>query len=342
LFASNRASIPPTFDHQAARRNLHEVLGIDYLSLTFPIFAPGPELDHADRADYHRPDGMRSIHQFTSEADGIKVTTRVAPGKDGWLGSVRFIPSEWVGNPDALAALPITDLHAAVSAVWDKTLEFVAPKATMAEATVTRIDVARDFKVDATAQVALMQGLHKIPVPYASSRPLYNSRRGVPQTLNVGTKTEGKVRVYDRHAKDRVVPPGTLRVEVEVRKKWAIRYAGIETVADLGPSTITDLFTNRFNWAKVGEPVIYESHRLQRLWNLIQDPTANVTPLGAIRFAGGERLQKAGIALNERSSSVAARNALMAVLGASHDSEDAPAYIRLDPAYDTPRQADTA
>jgi hypothetical protein len=322
--------------------SLHEVLGIDYLSLSFPIETPGPELAHADRADIHLPGAVRTIHNLTFKADGITVTMKAAPAKDGWSATVRFNPSEFVGNPDPLSALPITDLIAGVSAVWDNMLQFVAPKVATAEASVTRIDIARDFNVEATAQVALMEGLHKVPVPYANFRPLYNSSRGVPQSLYVGTKKEGMVRVYDRHAKDRSAPSTTLRVEVEARKKWAGRYGGIETVADLGPSTITDLFTNRFIWAKVGEPVIYESARLQRLWNLTQDPTSPVNPLSAIRFAGGERFQQAGIEVAEGNSSAVARNALRAVTGASHDSQSAPAYIRLDIAYSTPRQADAA
>jgi hypothetical protein len=322
--------------------NLHEVLGVDYLSLSFPIATPGPELAAADRADFHLPGAMRTIHNLRFEAGGITVTMRAAPAQDGWSAKVRFNPSEFVSNPEPLSALPITDLTQAVSAVWDKTLEFMAPKVGMTEANVTRIDIARDFLVEATAQVALMEGLHKIPVPYATFRPLYNSSRGVPQSLYVGTKKEGMVRVYDRHAKDRAAPRATLRVEVEARRKWAGRYGHIETVADLGPSTITELFINRFTWANVGEPVIYESARLQRLWDLTQDPTSPVNPLLAIRFAGGERLQQAGIELVERNSSAAARNALRAVVGASHGSQSAPAYIRLDLAYNTPRQADAA
>lgn len=334
--ASNRASIPPTSHPPDVPRDLREVLGIDWLSLSVPISSPGPELDHADRADFHNEGSVRSTRKLTFQAEGITVRLRVAPGRDGWVAKVEFNPSEFCGNPDPTRALPTPDLPAAVAAVWWPMQEFVAPKVAMSEATVIRIDVARDFEVEPVAQVALLKGLHRVPVPYAKFRPLFSSTRGVPETLYAGTRKQGMVRIYDRHAKDRSLPVGVLRVEVEARTKWALRYGGIETVADISPSTVTDLFVNRFEWSGTGLPVIYEQARLKRLWGLTEDPATKVKRLDAIRFAGVERLQRAGIDVPEGNSAISARNALSAALGASHDSLDAPEIIRLDPHFDRP------
>jgi hypothetical protein len=293
-------------------------------------------LDHADRVDFHNEGSTRSIRKLTVEADGITFALRVSPARDGWVAKVEFNPSEFSGNPDPTRALPISDLPAAVASVWWAMQECVAPKVSMGEAQVTRIDATRDFEVESVAQVALLQALHRAQIPYARYRPMFNSSRGVPQSLYAGTRKGSKVRIYDRHAKDRSIPEGTLRVEVEARKNWAVRYGGINTVADISPSAIADLFLNRFAWCGAGLPVVYEQNHLQCLWDLVEDPAWKVKALDAVRFAGVQRLQTAGIKVPEGNSAISARNALTAVLGVPHDSLEAPTVIRLDPHFDRP------
>jgi hypothetical protein len=340
--SSNRAQTPPRTTTNHDRRALHEVLGIDYITLNFPIKLPAPAFFDQDRVDYISNGSIRRTGSRTFEFEGMKVDLRAYPTRDGHKASVRFNPSHHQENSGSWQGLPITSLPSVLHAVWPAVHDHVTPTVALAEAGVGRLDIERSFTVTAAARTSLMEGASVAPVPYAKRRSIWKSPTGVVQSVYASTKRQGSVLGYDHHERHSTSPPDTYRVEVQARKGWLNRYGQIETVADLGPSTIEALFLNRFHWSGFGVPVIHEHARTQRLWELTAGSKPALTRLEVQRLLGRERLLEAGIEVPEGSSSSSARKATTRLAGVAHTDVDGPEIIRLDPHYDTPRQTAAA
>jgi hypothetical protein len=312
------------------------VLGIDYLSIAFPIERPSMEVFDQERHDVIRNGYVRRFAQVRYEVNGVEVTVWIKQMTIGWWVFLHCNPARHHRNPTPWRGLPIPDLPSVTGEIWSDLHHHVSPRVTLEKAELRRLDAARDFFVTAAERASLLTGLSKAPVLYATRRSLHTDRKGDPQTLYASTKREGCVRAYDHHAHHGTSPPGTLRVEVQAHRHWADRYGGIETVGDISPSAITDLYLNRFSWAAMDIAVVFDQARTERLWSLAQQPASGITPIQATRLLGVERLRGAGIEVPEGHSTASARRAVTAALGLPHASVGAPAYLRLDPAHDEP------
>lgn len=336
--ASNRGPVTPSLNTPKGAEAAEESIGVDMVKLNLPLLVPrheegldavgdgGSLMPHADSLD---------ARGFSFEIAGMRVLVWTYMSDGMLMASVRFNPARHALNPRVWGGCPINMLPVLIEQVWWEMQEYLCPAVALAEAECTRLDINRDFILTGAERTAILLAASRVPVPRATRRTLWMSSKGTPESLYAFTKSQGGVRGYDHHGHHHTSPPGTFRVEAQIHQR-RLNKAGISTVSDLGPSTIGDLFRERFEWSGFGTPVVYRHARIERIWNLAQDPGQPLTPLQAQRLIGVEALQQAGIKIPEGTTTLSARNALRAALGAAHDSLDAPTVIRLDPAYDQP------
>jgi hypothetical protein len=136
------------------------------------------------------------------------------------------------------------------------------------EATVTRLDAARDF-VGVRDTDAFLRAHGSTHRPYSRKNHLMSNGNGT-QTLVVGSRKAGNLRAYDKHVEtEGAVPPGTLRVETEARKNgWLAQYSSITGLATVNATTVTELARDRFQWAGLDREVAGAPELFARLATL--------------------------------------------------------------------------
>ena len=200
---------------------------------------------------------------------------------------------------------------------------------------VRRLDVARPHAVPQVDQRAFLDGWDRMAAK-ARSRSLWSGAEGTPNYLAMTTKTRGQVIAYDHHNKHHTSPPDTFRIEAQVGKEWCVKYGGIEQVADISPSAVSDLYLDRIAWAGFDNPVVQAHERLRLLYEHAADPATALTVRQLPGLVGHQAYIDAGIDLNEGKSAASQRRAAALVAGVAHLQPHGPTYIRLDPEHDEP------
>lgn len=329
----DRAEEAPRTDTHPNARSIPEVLGIDMIRLCFPIEAP--RLARAEKHELFSFHDSKENPRITFNTKGMPVFVWLYTIDGHWMASVRFNPTSHAINPRGWGGLPIGLLPIVLETFWYEAQRHINPTVALPEARLKRLDVCRDFQVSAGERAAIFEAAIKVPVPYATRRSMWPNARGIPQTVYASTKRQGCVRAYDHSSHHNTSPQGTMRVEAQGHSDWLAR-ADMESVADLGPTTVTDFFTERFHWSGFGTPAVYEQTLIERLWKLTEDPTSGITPSKLASHLGRERLIEAGIDLAESNTNASTRRTLQRTFGIAHTNARTPEIIRLDPAHDEP------
>ena len=164
----------------------------------------------------------------------------------GWRCFLHFNPSRIV-EPVGIGLCRLRDLHDVIDEVMNIVSQHVRPFGPSDYFTVRRIDIARNLRGIARPADYLL-GLRSVYRPHATLTGLLGGAGPACGTLQAGSASGGKVKLYDKHLKDpHLAPPGTMRVEVEAHRGWCKKF-GIHTVADLSPVTVGRLVRNRLDW----------------------------------------------------------------------------------------------
>jgi hypothetical protein len=229
--------------------------GIDRLSLSFLISEGSLDPDVWDVFSGNRSagNGSREVQIIKGEIQigrpprDIRVVV-FRGGAFAYTCTIEFNPARWV-DPFGIGLCRPQDLGAVVSSVMRRVSKYITPIDDLEDFEVRRIDVTRNF-YDITNPSRYLFGLRAVPKSRATFNRLFsNPASGVPETLEAGSKSGGKVMLYDKHAQ---VPsraePGTLRCEVQAHQSWCQRYGSIRTVSDLTAQNIDKLADDRFQW----------------------------------------------------------------------------------------------
>lgn len=330
---SNGGDQPP--GSGASRRALDEVLGLDGLTLKFPIRQPNPISFEGTTTRQHRNRRMFRGYSATltpRRGFDIELDAYTVPDQGSWA-KVSFNPRRHPASPDTWHGCPVAVLDEVLDEVWAAVDRVVARRVPREHAGVAEIHVARDHTVPPEVQPTFLTAWSHQPVPRATRRPLWHSPEGRPQSFSTGTKVHGLVRAYD-HSALHGSPVGTFRVEVEAHDQWASAYGGISTVADINAETIQALYCDRYRYAGLHLPVIHRASRFRRLYELTQEPSPLLTVRQLPGFVGREHLFEHGIVLTEGSSTHSLRRRVNERVGLAHD--DHVDTLVLDPHYDEP------
>ena len=233
---------------------------MDRISLAFPVRSWSHEEAAWDKAGVRLPgtDGAESeLSGVVDVARGCKafVGVREVAGRGGeaWA-KVEFNPSRWV-DPEGASLAPVGELRGAVAAALDAASGLVEAAGPRESARVTRLDVARDFE-GVSDPGRYVRGLAPIRRPWARRSFVYNDpSKGNAETLFVGSASGG-VRLYDkRREAGEKVAEGTVRWEVEGRRRWLDRIAGITTMATVCDEAVGAIAANRWEWSAMGMEV---------------------------------------------------------------------------------------
>lgn len=230
-------------------------VGVDRLSVSFPVrrFA---EPSRWDRVDYRYGDGQETVAATLRPSDGGPgLMVGVRTGQGGSWGKVECNPSR-LWDPAGCSLLPPRMLGAALEVMWAAARELTTPDCAPVEARVKRLDVARDFR-GITSPPLYVQGLAPLHRSYARQKGVWHdAQAGGAQTLHVGNKGGGMVRLYDQHAAyaEKGAPEGSLRWEVEARRGW-LGEMGVTRVQHLDPVAVERMAAHRWEWSKMGTTV---------------------------------------------------------------------------------------
>lgn len=244
-------------------------VGIDRLSLTFPVESFDQDAEHWDQVAVSKSGrhGQKVTYGRSIRAeDGRQVFVGVAvlddvddkspsnPQGQKIVGKVEMNPSR-LADPGSWELHGAEAVPAAVDFAHERALSLVQPEAEQDEWKVSRVDVARDFR-GVSDPSRLLRALAPIHRPYAKRNLVHAdpSKFGA-QTLMVGSGA-GVVRCYDKHAETKgKAPEGTLRYETEARSGWASQYGGIAKLSDLTAGSALALAWDRWNWSSLGAEV---------------------------------------------------------------------------------------
>lgn len=256
-----------------------QVFGIDRLALSIPL-AGRPRSWQSWRACREKP-GRRSTIAFAGGITPIYVEVGVASG-GGWNAFIDFNPARVI-SPTGWLPCQASLLREAAEEVWDDISGLVDPASTLGGAKVRRVDVARDFAVAEPAKY--VWGLLGLPRTWATILRVHaDPGTGGVETLQMGSKAGGEVKVYDKHAQKAAAPEGTLRWE-GVCRGWAARHGPIVIVDDLREAHIARLGLDRFQWSRAGTSIAGLPEIVQRLRQASIGEQAMLKTLGQLVMA---------------------------------------------------------
>jgi len=248
---TNRAEHKVRSTKSPARRHQPGDYGVDYLELAFAIRQPtfkSTKYATWNPRGYDTPDGpvftsgWLEIHH---EGHTIRLRTYRSPSGT-WRCFLHFNPSRIV-EPVGIGLCRLHDLHNVIEEVMGVVSQHVRPYGPSDYFSVRRIDIARNLR-GITRPADYLLGLRAVYRPHATLTGLLGGAGPACGTLQSGSASGGKVKLYDKHLKDpHLAPPGTMRAEVEAHSGWCKKF-GIHTVADLSPVIIGRLVKNRLDW----------------------------------------------------------------------------------------------
>ena len=248
---SNRVYIHPQ-NHPDIIQPQFDV-GIDKLSVSFPIksFSKDKMLWDEVWAQSAR------VHD---RSGGAPFTIRVNRRYGGLRCWMEFNPSR-IPDPYGFSLCRPEDVFSTVRQMLHQVQGRMDFDGDVGDMSVTRIDLARDFRV--IDPQFFITGLLNLARPYAkTSCVYYGAKTGAAESLYVGTskgigaKRPNHVKIYDKGLQTGLSElRGLLRWEVEART-WAETYGDINALADLTPERIQALALNRWKWSRMGEVVV--------------------------------------------------------------------------------------
>jgi hypothetical protein len=254
-------------------------VGVDRLSLSFPILAFEPRPDAWDSVTVKRSGwaNQRELRQTQLPVrEGVSVFVGVASLPAGaeqmhlghpvthWA-KLECNPAR-ILEPDGHGLADPEDLASAVGLAMGVALRVVTPvRSDPREHSVKRVDVAKDFAgvEDPGPMIRALGGLHR---PWSRRNLTHTDPlRNGAQTLMVGSGA-GVVRLYDKNAETKgEVAEGTLRWEAECRSDWAHKYGGVRLFGGLNAGTVAALAADRWEWSQMGAEVAGSTGRLVKL-----------------------------------------------------------------------------
>lgn len=282
------------------------------------------------------PQAARTWSGSAPIGDGVKVFVGVqeVPGRGETWAKVEFNPSRVV-DPDGHGLAAVRELPGAVEAALRAAGSLVEAGSEVGEMRVKRLDVARDFE-GVERPDFYVRGLGPVARPWARLNLVHfdPQRRGA-QTLMVGSRTSGVVRLYDKAAEtDGVVAEGTLRWEAEARGGWCKQYGEIGVLADVSEESVGQLARDRWEWSAMGVEVCATDRVLEKVQR------SGLSPAKQRSFLGHLLLRSRGMESPVGSRAAAEWNRLVRELGITLSGETfggAGGFVgRLD--YDSGRE----
>lgn len=268
------------------------VFGIDFIALSAPVV----RLPEDWRTWRHpRIEGWRQDHVELAGGGSFQLLAGSVQG--GVRMSVSFNPAR-IADPLGWGPCPIEDLRRCVEIAWDEVRSRVDVLASVGDARVTRLDVARDFSV--AFPYTYVEAWSRMRRKYEKTSQLYaDPTTGRGQTLMVGSKSGGFMRAYDKHIQNSIAPEGTLRLEFECRE-WTRRYGGIDRFDDVGDLQVARLGLDRWGWSGAGAPICDLPVLVRHVRDLDVPPARRAELLGwFILAAFGEETAKNHPRLND-------------------------------------------
>jgi hypothetical protein len=281
-------------------------VGVDRLSCSFPVAEYDEDPTAWDSVALKAPGTPHqrlTLSRTVDVVDGCKAFVGVQEVPDNpserWWGKVELNPSRVV-DPGGHGLASVGDLPDVMLATLRGAGAVVTPAAALDEMNVKRVDVARDFTEvdDATPMLRALGSVHR---PYSRLNLLHaDSQRNGAQTLMVGARSAGLVRLYDQHAAYGS-PVGSLRFEAECRD-WSARLADVRKFSDLSQESVTALAVDRWEWSAFGVEVASSLATLLR-----EVVAAGVVGRLATGFVSWLVEQSAGVEVCERSKATLAK-----------------------------------
>jgi len=235
-------------------------VGIDRASASAPVEDFNPDLsawDTSITAHPGTPRASRSLSATVELPGGARafVGVREIADHPRWRfwGKVEVNPSRVV-DPEGHSLARVEDVAPVLGEVVGAAGQLVALAVPVDEMRVKRLDVARDFD-GVTEPAPMLRSLASVHRPWSRLNLMHaDAKRNGAQTLMVGARSSGVVRLYDQHAAYGR-PPGSLRFEAECRSPWLQTYGDIKTIADVTPINVARLGLNRWEWSAMGVEV---------------------------------------------------------------------------------------
>jgi hypothetical protein len=181
--------------------------------------------------------------------------------------TVRFNPARFV-DPWGIGLCPQHRLGEVLEEVLLLLDPYVEVIVEPGEMQVRRLDIARNF-YGIAEPTRYLDGLRGIPRKHARVGHIYFDprRESASQTLSVGSQTQ-QGRLYDKHAQlPDLAEPGTMRFEVEARRRWCECYGEIVQFNDIIPSKIDNLILDRVEWFGLQNEVMTFETTCERIIN---------------------------------------------------------------------------
>lgn len=300
LVDERRAAAFPYLTEGESVSNLQHGVGVDRLSISFPVrrHAPPHCWDDVDRRNDQEGRTIYSTQVWArGEVGGVGLFVGVTTVQGKLWGKVECNPSR-LHDPGGCSLLPPAQLPGAFATMWAAGKEQLEPDCLVFDARLKRVDVARDFR-DVTSPALYVEGLGPLKRPFARRSFTYNDpARADAQTLFVGSGAGG-VRLYDQRAAypDKGVPDGSLRFEVEARPAW-LEKVGAVRVSDLDAVACDRLAAERWEWSRMGTVVSGPVNAVQVAQRAVR--TGEVSQPVADRVLGGMLRRSFGYGSGDR------------------------------------------
>ncbi len=253
---TNQYAVKLTAQSNGIASTLCADIGIDKVKVTFPI----------NSETGRKMLGLRTIHIHHS-VEGQDGASAVASGAFRFSGyvyvrrdatfwaSAEFNPSR-LNNPSGWECISVLRLTDVLESVWPTLEDTFHPATTLSEASVSRLDVTRDF----AGVINSEKYLKRLDT---NARAFKNLNRGhhVSPTnegwsLKLSTKSGGTVFLYDKHRESRGrAPEGSIRFEVQLRG-WLESYGSqIRTVADITADAVEHAARGWWDRSQFGRPI---------------------------------------------------------------------------------------
>ena len=250
---TNSVKHPPL---NGATDSIHaDWVGVDKVGLTLPITGETPlwrsqTVKGGKRARLKTEDGVPIEMGQYYTPEGQRAWIEFNPARIHDPGGWRAAPLQEV--------LPCTGVALGLARtvlLWDIDAEVM---------TLNRLDVVRDFEGVANPSLYL-ERLSPIARTHATKNELFrNTSTNLAETIEVGSKDGGYVKLYDKHSETARAeiggraPKGALRFEVHARD-WCARYGQMTLLGDFDSKNCVRLLMNRWTWSQMGTEFHSES-----------------------------------------------------------------------------------
>jgi hypothetical protein len=262
LLASNSDRTTPQTHPRDSSQGIG--IGIDKLALSLPIMRIVQDKLLWDNVNTH----WAQAHDYLNINTSLHVTARQVGL--GLRCTVEYNPSRVI-DPYGWSLCTTEEVFPTVGTIMNQLRGRVDLEGELDDILVTRLDVARDFKV--SDPQFFLTGLRPLHRRNGANPSLwFDEKSGAASSLRVGTswspnpRRPNYVTLYDKYLKARTPESrGVLRWEMSARK-WTRRYGDIKTLADLTPERVRRFALDRWSWSRMGEVVVGEDEFVDRVY----------------------------------------------------------------------------